>query len=216
MLCWLIDQRPQLRKRKSASGKQRSKMLYQTITADPPWPYRDVNGPRVAPSLRPKTWNGVSGAVGSALRYGSMSLSEICALKPQAASNAHLYLWTTNSFLVEAHEVARAWGFKTKTLLTWIKVKSDGTPSMKAGHYYRGATEHILFAVKGSLKLMGPPAPTAYLSPRLPHSVKPAWFYSLVEEQSPGPYLEMFARKTREGWDSWGNDVQVANPLFAA
>lgn len=183
--------------------------LYKTIAADPPWPYNDRGGLRAAPSHRPNSWFKDTGGVGSALRYGEMSIKEICDLMPESEANAHLYLWTTNAFIVEAHTVAKAWGFKPKTVLTWVKMKSNGTPSMKQGHYYRGATEHVIFAVKGRLKLRGKDVrPTAYLSPRLPqHSAKPEWFYTLVEEQSHGPYLEMFARRRREGWDSWGNQV---------
>lgn len=124
------------------------------------------------------------------------------------APAAHLYLWFTNAFSVEAHAVSRAWGFVPKTILTWVKVKSDGTPSMKTGYYYRGATEHILFAVRGSLPLRGPPRPTAYLLPREnEHSRKPDFFYSLIEEQSHAPYLELFARRERPGWAVWGNEV---------
>ena len=114
---------------------------------------------------------------------------------------------TTNSFLVEAHEIVGAWGFVPKTVLTWVKVKADGSPSMKTGYYYRSATEHLLFAVRGSLRLAGPCRPTAYLLPRAPHSVKPDFFYDLIEEQSPGPYLELCARRPRPGWDQWGNQI---------
>ena len=141
-----------------------------------------------------------------------MSIKEICDLMPKSEADAHLYLWTTNAFFVEAHAVARAWGFKPKTVLTWVKMKSDGTPSMKQGHYFRGATEHALFAVKGSLRLRAERAlPTAYLWPRLPHSVKPEQFYALVEEASPPPYLELFARRNRLGWDAWGDQCLSVN-----
>lgn len=185
---------------------------YQTIVADPPWPYRNVAGPHATPEHRPKSFNS---CVGSALKYGSMTIDELKALDVVGVSDemAHLYLWTTNSFVVEAHEIAKAWGFSPKTLITWGKVKPDGTPSMKTGYYYRGATEHCLFAVKGSLKLAGEASPTLRLSPRLPHSVKPEWFYHMVENQSPAPRLEMFARKSRDGWDSWGNEC-ASVPLF--
>ena len=140
-----------------------------------------------------------------------MSIDQLKALPIKACiePKAHLYLWTTNSFLVEAHEIARAWGFMPKTLLTWVKIKDAvrQEPSMKTGFYCRSATEHILFAVRGKLRLSGPLRPTAYLLPRLPHSVKPPFFYYLIEEQSPGPYLELFARRSRPHWDSWGNQV---------
>jgi N6-adenosine-specific RNA methylase IME4 len=80
---------------------------------------------------------------------------------------------------------------------------------MKTGYYFRGATEHVVFAVRGSLKLTSTRGvSTAFLHPRTPHSVKPDAFYSLIEECSPGPYLELFARRTRPGWSVWGNQVE--------
>lgn len=135
---------------------------------------------------------------------------DLLALRPPAANNSHLYLWTTNAFMVEAHDLARAWGFAPKTIITWVKVKNDEkTPSMKTGYYYRGATEHVVFAVRGSLRLQTTEAhSTAFLYPRLAHSVKPIPFYSMVEKCSPGPYLEMFARQRRRGWMAWGNEVK--------
>lgn len=180
--------------------------MFKTIVADPPWPYNDVKG---LGNANPKYWHTVDGNVGSAPRYGAVSICDLKKLPVASITeeDAHLYLWTTNSFLVEAHELAVAWGFSPKTLLTWGKIKSDETVSMKAGYYFRGATEHVLFAVRGKLKLKGPCRPTLWLSPRLPHSVKPDWFYALVEEQSPEPRLEMFCRRPREGWSVWGDQV---------
>jgi N6-adenosine-specific RNA methylase IME4 len=182
-------------------------MRFHTIVADPPWPYNNVHGPRATKEHRPNSWN--TACTGSAPRYGSMSLTNLKQLRVRkiAHDRAHLYLWTTNSFMVEAHELARAWGFVPKTIVTWGKMKSDGTPSMKTGYYYRGATEHVLFAVRGSLRLIGDACPTLHLSPRLPHSVKPEWFYHMAEDQSPGPYLEMFATRVRPGWTAWGDQV---------
>lgn len=130
-----------------------------------------------------------------------------------ADEKAHLYLWTTNSFMVEAHTLARDWGFVPKTILTWCKVKADGTPSMKTGFYYRGATEHCLFCVRGSLRLNGPASPTCFFTTkRTPHSVKPDEFYAIVEAQSPSPRLDVFARVQREGWDAWGD--QAPNRVY--
>ena len=65
-----------------------------------------------------------------------MTMDELKAMpvRDAAAENAHLYLWTTNSFVVEAHELARAWGFEPHTMLTWVKMKDDGQPSMKTGY----------------------------------------------------------------------------------
>ena len=187
---------------------------FRCIVADPPWPYKG-RGPASSKEHRP---NSHGAAPSSVERYGSMTIAEICELKPRADENAHLYLWTTNSFICEAHEIARAWGFKPKTLLTWGKMKPDGTPSMKTGYYFRGATEHCLFAVRGSLRLEGDCQPTLYLSKRERHSVKPDWFYDLCETVSPAPRLELFARRKREGWSQWGNeiasDISLQNKLL--
>jgi N6-adenosine-specific RNA methylase IME4 len=142
-----------------------------------------------------------------------MTLNQLKDLRVQdvASTNAHLYLWTTNSFMVEAHELAKAWGFKPTTIITWTKIRqSDGQPSMKMGYYYRGATEHILFCVRGKQRLLGPARPTALLLPRLPHSQKPDEAFALCEEQSPGPYLEIFSRRVRPGWVHWGDDPSVS------
>lgn len=168
-------------------GKLRSD--YACVSADCPWPY--------------ETRDAI---------YEFMSMEQLKALPVarRVAPNAHLYLWTTNAFMVEAHDLARAWGFKPKTIITWTKVKEDGSPSMKTGYYFRGATEHCVFAVRGSLRLAGDRGEsTALFSRRLPHSVKPPEFYSLVERCSPGPRLEMFARIPRVGWDCFGDGVSA-------
>jgi N6-adenosine-specific RNA methylase IME4 len=139
-----------------------------------------------------------------------MAMNDLLILAPPAADNAHLYLWTTNAFMDEAYDVARAWGFTPKTIGTWVKTHQGDTSrvSMKTGYYFRGATEHFLFCVRGSLPLQTKEAlPTAYLWHRLPHSQKPDAFYDLVEIASPGPYLELFARRNRLGWDTWGDEA---------
>lgn len=191
---------------------------FKTIVADPPWPYKTPG--KIGASLehrpnRDKTLG--AGNAGSASRYGAMAITDICALGPPAEDDAHLYLWFTNTFAVEAHEIAKAWGFRPMTILTWTKIKPTGEPSMKMGYYFRGATEHVLFAVRGSLRLKAKRAlPTAYLWPRTTHSVKPDAFYDLVAECSPPDYLEMFARRTRLGWSSWGDQVPGSIQLTAA
>jgi N6-adenosine-specific RNA methylase IME4 len=187
---------------------------YRTIVADPPWQY-DGPGPVGAGG------NGVadgSRQVAVADHYSTMTADEIAALpvKGLAEKDAHLYLWTTNAFLVEAHAIARAWGFRPVTMLTWVKVHQDDPSrvSMKTGYYFRGATEHALFCVRGSLPLTTKEGlPTAYLWPRIgAHSEKPDAFGDLVEQASPGPYVELFCRRPRFGWDSWGKGYEGAAP----
>jgi len=139
-----------------------------------------------------------------------MSMVQLKSMQVKTLSDekSHLYLWTTNGFICEAHELAKAWGFEPKTIITWGKLKCDGSPSMKTGYYFRGATEHILFATRGNKRLIGEARPTLYLSKREPHSVKPEWFYRMIREASEGPYLELFARKKRDGIHAWGNEIE--------
>jgi len=195
---------------------------FKTIMADPPWPYATPGkGPLAAATKsNPEAWRGELTGNNVRARYGVMTMGAIKALDVTrfAANDAHLYLWTTNAFIVEAHEVAKAWGFRPITVITWTKVMKDdpATPSMKTGFYFRGATEHVVFGVRGSLKLQTTRGvSTAFLHPRTAHSVKPDAFYSLVEECSPGPYLELFARRPRTGWSVWGNEVPCDVDLVA-
>lgn len=181
-------------------------VLYSTVVADPPWPYESPGDFRASESHRPNSWDKTPTA-NAVVRYGAMSIEKLSELHLPVDDDAHLYLWTTNTFIVEAHEVARAWGFRPITLCTWGKVQPDGTPSRKSGYYFRGATEHVVFGVRGSLPLQVDEAiANLWLWPRLPHSVKPDAFYDLVERCSPGPYLELFARRARFGWDYWGDE----------
>lgn len=193
-------------------------MKYGTITADPPWPYDTaVKGTRALPAQPVADGSRLQNPV-SAWTYDPMSLPEICALPVSdwAEKDAHLWLWTTNAFMREAYDVVDAWGFTPKTILTWGKVKKDDptTPSMKVGHYLRGATEHAILAVRGRTPKPTKAVPTLLLTPRIQrHSQKPDEFYDVVESVSPGPYLEMFSRKSHDGWDAWGNQTGTLDPV---
>lgn len=197
-------------------------MRYRTIVADPPWQYDndrlDAEGEmRSSVIIRSFKHDGTLARGVRDHSYPRMSVEAIAELpvRDLAERNAHLYLWTTNAFMVEAHQIARAWGFEPKTILTWGKVHQDdrGRPSMKTGYYFRGATEHVVFAVRGSLRLEGT-WPTLFLWPRIgAHSVKPEAFIDMVEAASPGPYLEMFARRHRLGWDVWGDECAYTASL---
>lgn len=126
-----------------------------------------------------------------------------------ADENAHLYLWCMNNNIVQAHKVAQAWGFDVKTLITWVKGRIEANRLVShigLGHYYRNSTEHVLFCVRGSCNTINSDMPTAFISPRKEHSEKPAAFYDMVEHMSAGPYLDIFARKQRFNWDTFGNE----------
>jgi N6-adenosine-specific RNA methylase IME4 len=186
---------------------------YRTIVADPPWPYSGAaSGGFVIPKPSGDEWQRGVERTG----YTLTSLADLAALpvKDLAESNAHLYCWATNAFVVEAHDLVRAWGFRPKTILTWVKVHHSDPcrVSMKTGYHFRGATEHVIFAVRGSLRLATTEGvPTAFLWPRVgQHSCKPPAFFDLVERVSPGPYLELFARAPRLGWDHWGHGYELS------
>jgi N6-adenosine-specific RNA methylase IME4 len=164
---------------------------YRTIVADPPWAYAD----KVRMGSGPKH-------KGPSNHYIAMSLEWIKRLRVSdiAAADAHLYLWATNAFIVEGHEVCRAWGFEPRTILTWVKTQ------IGTGPYFRSNTEHVIFAVRGSLPALRHDVPTAFIAKRGPHSAKPEAFIDLVEQVSPPPYVELFARRHRLGWDVWGDE----------
>mgnify|MGYP001612482759 CR=1 FL=1 len=173
--------------------------LYSTLVVEPPWEYRQkFADPGKARSFWTK--HRVAGR-GASANYSCMTQEQLLELPVTnwIATNAHLYLWVTNQFMVEGHHLALAWGFKVKTILTWVK------PGLRMGFYYRNNTEHVLFGVHGSLKTLRRDVPTAFSgrSPRR-HSEKPDAFYDMVESMSPGPYLDVFARKQRFNWDTYG------------
>lgn len=118
--------------------------------------------------------------------------------------DAHLYLWATNTALADgdAHYVARHLGFRPITLITWAKDR------IGLGQYFRGKTEQILFCVRGEFTPTEGTHSTLIEAPRGEHSAKPTRAYEIIEEASPGAYLDIFARRERDGWTVWGNEVQ--------
>jgi N6-adenosine-specific RNA methylase IME4 len=176
-------------------------MAYRTIVADPPWQYPSFNG---FSSGKDTLQGGKSAEAATPLPYDTMSVDAIAALPvgDWAAAGAHLYLWTTQRYLWDARIVAEAWGFKPSTVLAWCK-KPMGAG---LGGAFAPTTEFVLFAHRGGLAPLQRYASTWFEGPRGPHSRKPDVLMDIVEHVSPGPYLEMFARRDRLGWDTWGNE----------
>jgi N6-adenosine-specific RNA methylase IME4 len=133
-----------------------------------------------------------------------MSVDDIAALPVLdfADQNAHLYLWTINRYIETAYRIVRAWGFEPSTLLTWCKPVRLWSP----GGAYGLTTEHILFARRGRGAFQQRHETSWFAWPRGEHSAKPDAFLDIVEQVSPGPYLELFARRARFGWDYWGDE----------
>lgn len=173
---------------------------FGTILADPPWQFTNRTG-KVAPEHRRLS------------RYGTMTLSEIEALPVEeiAAPTSHLYLWVPNALLPQGIQVLAAWGFTYKSNLVWHKIRKDGGPDGRGvGFYFRNVTELVLFGTRGKNARTLPPGrrQVNYLATRKrEHSRKPDEQYDIIESCSPGPFLEMFARGNRPGWEVWGNQA---------
>jgi N6-adenosine-specific RNA methylase IME4 len=143
-----------------------------------------------------------------------MTFPEIAALPVGdfALPQSHLYLWTPNALLPDALGIMAAWGFAYKTNLVWLKVRKDGGPDGRGvGFYFRNVTELVLFGVRGKLRTRdaGRRQTNAMVSRKQEHSWKPDDQYRIIEECSPGPYLELFARRQTPGWTCWGDQAET-------
>ena len=176
---------------------------YEIVLADPPWMERGAGK-----SKR-----------GADKHYPLMKTADIIDLwdaedfDDRVAPDAFLFLWVTDNFLEDGLAVMDEWGFEYKRTFVWCK------PSFGIGFYARGQHEICLLGVRGSPPRSRRPgggsgghtvAPSVLHADKGKHSKKPEAFYEIVESFKSSPdarCLELFARNTRRGWDSWGNDV---------
>jgi N6-adenosine-specific RNA methylase IME4 len=176
-----------------------------TILADPPWQFANRTG-KMAPEH--KRLN----------RYETLTLTQIQEIPvPVAcADQCHLYLWVPNALLREGLNVLEAWGFTYKTNIVWHKIRKDGGPDGRGvGFYFRNTTELVLFGTRGKLRTgdAGRRQVNIIKTRKREHSRKPDEMYNLIEECSPGPYLELFARgKFNDSWNVWGNQSDEYTP----
>ena len=174
---------------------------FATLLADPPWRFQNRTG-KMAPEHRRLS------------RYGTLTLDEIEALpvRTLAAEPAHLYLWCPNALLPDGLRVMAAWGFAYKSNLIWHKVRKDGgSDGRGVGFYFRNVTEILLFGVRGkNARTLAPGRRQVNViaAQKREHSRKPDEQYALIEACSPGPFLELFARGVRPGWETWGNQAE--------
>lgn len=163
--------------------------LFSVIYADPPWPYDFDLSARGDPNIH----------------YPTMTLDQIKSLQIPIEENAILFLWTPNPKLKEALEVLSAWGFEYKTNFVWVKDK------IGLGYYVRSQHELCLLGKRGVMptpEVQNRP-PSVVQAPRTEHSHKPDKFYQIIESMYPNfARLELFARNKREGWESWGNELE--------
>ena len=177
---------------------------WRCVVADPPWSFKD-SGSRIAPDAKVRR----ARRGGVARIYGTMPLSWIAGLPVASvvAPSAHLYLWCPSALLEEGLVVMKAWGFRLKTTRVWDKRTRTGKRAFGAGHYFRGAHELVLFGVRGRCPALSRRERTIFEGEVGPHSRKPEALQDHAELVSPGPRLELFARRQRPGWTCWGNEV---------
>lgn len=172
-----------------------TKNKYKTIYLDPPW--EEKGGGKIKR--------------GCDRHYPTMSINEIESL-PIAdladPNGCHIYMWVTNNFLEKGLYLLKKWGFEYITTITWQKDRFG------LGQYYRGITEHCLFAstkkrlpykVINGKRAQGV---TGFYEPKTVHSRKPDKMREMIEYVSYSPRIELFAREQFNGWDCWGNEVE--------
>lgn len=168
---------------------------YGVIVADPPWDYHLTIG---------------EGTV--AEHYPTMADMEIAAMPIDKVSleNCALFLWGTWPKLPEALMVLKAWGFDYVTGFPWIKMTGGMEINYGVGYWVRGCSECVFIGRKGHVS---PPRQKGFLgllSPNVQHSRKPDSIHEIAEAL-PGPYLELFGRRRREGWDTFGNNLEPSS-----
>ncbi len=169
---------------------------YRTIVADPPWEYESFIS----------LWPSRNKRAKRPLPYASMSLWEIGALPVDELADeagCNLFLWTTNRYLPFAFPLLDHWGFEYRQTITWAKTNA----APWSGSVAPNSTEFLLLACRGPSAMRGRVASSVVTHPKMEHSQKPEVFLDLVEQVSVGPYLEMFARRQRLGWDTWGDEA---------
>jgi N6-adenosine-specific RNA methylase IME4 len=166
---------------------------FGTIYADPPWAYAN---------------RATRGAADG--HYRTLGVEELAALPVAllAAPDAHLHLWATSSFLFEAQEIVRAWGFTYKSMFVWNKTQ------LGLGNYWRVSHEVLQTGARGSCPFRDRSLRSWGEFRRGRHSAKPEEVRLMIERASPGPRLELFGRRAVPGWTVMGD--QVERDLFSA
>lgn len=181
----------------SAESRPFPEGKFAVIYADPPWQF-DV-------------WSDEGKDRAAENHYPIQTLDEIKAWSviDIAADDCALFMWAVMPQLPEALEVINAWGFEYKTCaFTWVKTTKDGSrPATGMGYWTRANAEICLLATRGSPKRVNADVPQVIMSPRTEHSRKPDEVAERIERLVTGPYVELFARRPRDGWETWGNQA---------
>lgn len=179
---------------------------FSCVLADPPWAFNTFSGNHQTPH------RGVHD------HYQTTTTADLSKIRVAdlTAADCALFMWVVDSHFTEALELGRAWGFEFKTCaFVWVKSKPGGWPHVGMGYWTRKQTEQCWLFTKGSPKRLSKGVEQIIHCPRGAHSAKPDRQYEHIEALVAGPYLEMFARSRRPGWEAWGNEVGHRDgPLF--
>ncbi len=168
---------------------------YRAVVIDPPWPIQRIERSEQR-EHQP-----------DALDYPTMTIEEITKLPIAdlaAEDGCHVYLWVTHRFMPAGLELFDEWGVRYECQMTWVK-NVGMTPFS-----WMYDTEHVLFGRIGSLEVQRKGLRLSMIADAQGHSIKPDVFYQRVVEASLAPRLELFARREREGFAAWGNEVASA------
>jgi len=170
---------------------------FAVIVADPPWNWR--------------AWSSRGEGRSASRHYDVMSLDDIMAMPVEdiAADDCALFLWATSPMLPQAIEVMDAWGFTYKTVaFMWIKVALSGRPMTGMGYWTQQNAEFVLLGTRGRPRRKSASVHSVVMERRGRHSEKPEAVQERIEELLDGPYCELFARRRRDGWTCWGNELE--------
>ena len=174
-----------------------SRNKYGVIYADPPWSFR--------------TWSAKGTGRSAISHYDCLNFEALAALPIAELPSADcvLFLWVPDPFLDRGFELIRAWGFEYKTVaFCWVKqnIRSKGFFA-GLGYWTRANHELCLLATRGKPKRRCRDVRRLVIAPRRQHSRKPNEVIERIERLVDGPYVELFARESRPGWDCWGNQT---------
>lgn len=163
---------------------------FDIILADPPWRFASNSEAKPGRNAR--------------RHYDCMTVDQISAIPVEqiAAKNALLLMWVTVPFAHIADQVIRAWGFRSKSQLVWVKER------IGTGYWARNQHEPLIIATRGRFPC---PHPALFPTSIIPgaqreHSRKPEWPQETIDARLPeARKVEMFARRPRDGWTVWGN-----------
>lgn len=191
---------------------------FRAILIDPPWRFQTWNNETAV-----KRGNGRGTNVCSSVHYQTMTLEEIASLPigELAAPDAVVFLWACWPMLQEALYAIERWGFLYKTCaFDWMKAhagqiemfQDDTQALLGMGYWTRANSEPCLLATRGKPKRMDAGVRMGIIEPRREHSRKPECVHSRIERLVEGPYLELFARRSRPGWTTWGDQARKFDP----